>query len=422
MTTFYAQSNQDLAKAYFKRAEKTLFENIDPDGALIQFNKGIKYTDSIKNAKIAWLGTRINYELSNLKDCKKYAKQYFTLAKNKNSEEYTQFLDLYILIEEELEKQIAEEKRIEAERLRKENELQRIDSLKIVWKNTSKEFEIKADSIYSFNKNNVALFKSGENFGLINDRGTILLDADTYKNANAFEGYFLLMDTKNEPTKIYSYNTEKKEGFTLPIISDFNPISTHYGKVMLPRGNGRIVTYPNNSYSVMVYDLNQRKFVKIANKKDLFKSLKKTDKIDNYNKKGTVKVHKKWYGFGGHIGGGIHPLFAKETYNLTGFLFSIDGSVATLDKFSYLGAFYNNKTQAIKGDKTFWINQNGTKVKAPKNKSSKYTGNSKVRKLENGTYQVIQKNFIILGDRKLERMAGFLRKHNPKQEETPTKE
>lgn len=33
----------------------------------------------------------------------------------------------------------------------------------------------------------------------------------------------------------------------LPAVSDFSTLSTSYRKVMLPRGNGRVVTYPNNA-------------------------------------------------------------------------------------------------------------------------------------------------------------------------------
>ena len=66
-------------------------------------------------------------------------------------------------------------------------------------------------------------------------------------------------------------------------LSEFNALSTNYGKVMLPRANGRLVTYPNNSLQPLVYDLNERKVVKIANEEELFKNLKKADIQKNFN-------------------------------------------------------------------------------------------------------------------------------------------
>jgi len=183
---------------------------------------------------------------------------------------------------------------------------------------------------------------------------------------------------------------------------------------MLPRGNGRLVCYPNNSLKTMVYDLGVKKFVRISNQKELLKTLKKTDKIDKYNKDGEVKIHKKWYNFGGHIGGGIHPLY-NDDYSLHGFLCAIDGRILTQSDYNYLGAFYNGKSQALKGDEVLWVNQNGTKVKPPKNESGVYTGPSKVKKVDSGKYQIMQNGFIILGDQKLEKMVDFLRKNNNKE-------
>ncbi|MFK8059326.1 MAG: hypothetical protein AB8B78_04460, partial [Polaribacter sp.] len=194
--------------------------------------------------------------------------------------------------------------------------------------------------------------------------------------------------------------------------SDINPLSTHYGKVMLPRGNGRLVTYPDNSYSPFVYDLNLKKTIKIANEQDLLKSLKKSDKIDKYNKDGEVKVNKVWYNFGGHLGGGIHPLYAEETPELKAFLCSIDGKVLETVNYQYIGAFYNSKFQAITNGEVVWINQNGTKVAAPKDESGTYTGLSKVIKLENGVYQIDQNGVIILGEEKLEKLPEFLRNNS----------
>lgn len=408
-SAFYAQSNQDIANVYLKKATRSM-DAFDLEQSLVYFEKAMKLTDTITKAKTAKLGTYIHYELKKYEKAIYYAKQYFTLTRNKKSEEYTQFVELYVTIGEENDAKIAKEKEEEELRLQKEKELRRIDSLKAVWNDKSNALSINVDSIYTFNKKNLALIAKDGYYGIINDLGESILKADTYKDAKSFDGYFLFMDKKSEPTKIYCYDVNKKEGFTLPGVSDFNPISTHYGKVMLPRGNGRLVMYPNNSFNVMVYDLEERKFVRISNQKELLKSLKKSKKIDKFNKEGNVRINKVWYGFGGHIGGGIHPLLIEKTYNLTSFLFSIDGTVLkTATKYAFLGAFYNNKSEAIENGKRIWVNQNGTKVDAPKDESGTYTGDSKRTKLENGSYQIKQNGIIIKGKQKLERMADFLR-------------
>jgi hypothetical protein len=194
------------------------------------------------------------------------------------------------------------------------------------------------------------------------------------------------------------------------MVSDFNLLSTHYGKVMLPRGNGRLVTYPDNSYGPMVYDLNVKKIVRVANKKELFKSLKSNDIIDKYNKKGEVKINKDWYSFGGHVGGGIHALYLEDNYNVHSFLCSIDGNVLYAESdYQYLGAFHNNKTQAVKDSETVWVNQNGTKVSAAKEDAGEYSGNSTLTRLKSGAYQITQDGVIILGEERLEKMPVFLR-------------
>lgn len=63
------------------------------------------------------------------------------------------------------------------------------------------------------------------------------MEADTYKSIKSFDGYILLLNQEENPTQIYSFNSKTKEGFMLPKISDFNTLSTHYGNVMLPRGD-----------------------------------------------------------------------------------------------------------------------------------------------------------------------------------------
>jgi hypothetical protein len=405
-----AQSNKDIANTYLKRAHKVLEESIDFKEALIQFNKALQYMDTITSAKVVKFGAEINYEVQNLEDAKKYAAQYFLLERNTGTEEYLTFLNLKITIDEELEKKIAEEKKIEKERIKKEKDLKKIDSLKTIWNNKSVSLSLKVDSIYTFNKDNLAIFKVNDYYGILTDKGEVLVKADEYKDVLSFDGFFIFKNKEEESTKVYCFSSISKEGFLLPIPSDFNPLSTHYGIIMLPRGNGRLVAYPNNSYEPMVFDLNEKKIVKVANKQDLFKNLKKNDIIDKYNKEDELKINKVWYSFGGHLGGGIHPLYLDNNYEIHSFLFSIDGNILqTASNYQYIGAFYNNKFQAIKDNKTVWINQNGTKVKDSKDESGVYTAGVKVIKLANGSYQFMKDGFIILENEKLEKMADFLR-------------
>ena len=407
--TLTAQSNQEISNVYIKRAQESL-NNLEIKQSLIHFTKAMKYTDTITSPSIARLGTHIHYELGNLQEAKYFVKQYFLLAKNRNSEEYNQFVELSVGINEELEEQLIEQKRIEEERIRKEKELKILDSLKTIWNDKSASLSLKVDSIYRFDKNNLALFKDNGSYGMINDKGEIIVKADEYKGAISFDGFILFMDTLEEPTKIYSYNRNSKKGFLLPNISDLNPLSTHYGKVMLPRGNGRLVTYPNNSYEPMIYDLNTKKTIRVANEKELFKNLKRRKIINKFNKEGEVKINKIWYLFGGHLGGGMYPLYQEKDYNVYSFLCSIDGTILYVaSDYQYIGAFYNNKFQAIEGNKTVWINQNGTKVSSAEDETGNYSGSSKIKKLKDGSYQILQDGMIILGDKKLEKMEVFLR-------------
>ena len=134
-----------------------------------------------------------------------------------------------------------------------------------------------------------------------------------------------------------------------------------------------------------------------------------------FNKDGEIRINKKWYSFGGHIGGGIHPLYSEKNYKTHSFLCSIDGKMLTAKSdYQFIGAFYKNKAQAIFNNKTTWINQNGTKVNAPKSESGKYIGNSKIVKKDKGVYQIMKDGNIILGTRKLEKLAEFLRRHSDK--------
>ena len=417
----YGQSNKDISKVYFKRANEAT-ELLDYDAALSHFKQAMKYTDTITNRKTASLGAKIYFEIHHREDTldeqlsalqlsENYSKQYFVLAKNKSTEEYLTCTEEYILIKETkevLKVKIAKE--VEEERLKK-LELKRIDSLKTLWLIKSKSLTINVDSIYSFNNKNVALYSKGENYGIINDLGEIIVEANEYKDVLTFDGYFIFKNKASDPTKLYCYNSKDKSSFQLPSINDFNTLSTHYGKVMFPRGSGRLITYPNNSKEPFVYDMNFKKVVKIANQSDLLKNLKKSDIIDKYKKEGEVKINKKWYLFGGHLGGQIYPLYAEEGYNLVSFLCSVDGkTLIPATEYQFIGAFYNGKSQAIKGKDIVWINQIGTEVNDAKDEDAKYNGISVVAKRDDGTFQILREGVITLGSETLDKLPIYLRK------------
>lgn len=411
--TSHAQNRSEFAKVYIKRANIAMEEKADASGAIVLFEKAMTFMDTITKSNVAKLGCIIYFKVDNFRKSSEYSKQYFALVKNKNSEEYMAQLEMAVTLSEKLEKQIADEKKIEEEKQRIARQLRRIDSLKVIWNKTSEKLSFKADSIYEFNVNNYALYRLNDKFGIINDKAEIIIEAKDYQASISYEGYIILKNKETAPTVIYCFNTNLASGFLLPSPADFNSLSTNYGKVMFPRADGRLVTYPSNSFAPMVYDLNQNEIVKVSNREQVFKYLKQKGVIRKYNKEGEVRIDKNWYTFGGHLGGGIHPLYFQTNSNVHAFLCSIDGTLLLSSKgYEYIGAFYDNKAQVIKDATISWINQNGTKISDVKDKMAEYTGNSKIVKLEDGFYQVFKDGIIVKGDDTLEKLPDFLRKFN----------
>jgi len=423
LTIANGQSNTDIANVYLKRAKEAAITKTNYKEALNQFEKGLKFLDSISDKNIATLASLIYYENSKLQTVDKekieflkkseiYSRQYFVLEQDNTVEEYTENLENLILIKETIEELETKLKKEKEERIRKEKEYKKIDSLKNLWSKKSESLSIKVDSIYPFNRNNLALYKKAGNFGVIDDRGRIIVEATDYKDAISSEGFILLKNKKEQPTKIFCFNTNNKKGFILPSVNKFNSLATHYGQLMLPRANGRLVMYPDNSYEPFVYDLNVQKRISITNKLELLKSLKKEDVIDRYNKDGEVKISKEWYQFGGHLGGEIYSLYFEDSYKVHSFLSAATKKILSRDAgFEYIGAYYKNNFQAIKKGKTIWINQEGIEVSDANDTYKKYLGVSKVVKLTLGKYQITRNNVIILGDQELEKLSEFLRKY-----------
>lgn len=413
VSVLFGQSKTEIANIYFQKAEKFM-EKIDYASAKISFEKGLTYLEGITSKDVAQQGAFIYYELKEYTKSQSYASSFLKISTIKTSEDYMQMLELYV----DMEDIISKEKEVKAKelqvKLEKERELKRIDSLKNVWVSKKEWFTIGVDSLYSFTSKGVALYEKGKYFGLINDVGEVVLEADTYKDVRKNEGYFVFLDDVNSPKDIYSYNY--KSGKSIKIIAP----STHdedlkdYGMIMLPRGNGRLVMYPEGSSKTLVYDLEEEKFIKVGDLKVLFKDLKKAKKIDKYDEKeGTIKIGKIWYLFGGHIGSDVYTLYSVEDVELKSYLFIGDDEeeVKMFKKkdVGFFGAYHNNKFEATKKGNTLWYTNDGEEG-SPPIFNDKYKGLTEVVKVKGG-YQLVKSGITILGSEKLEKLPEFLQKN-----------
>ena len=408
-----AQTDREIASVYLKRAEES-FSNFEIENSLKIFNKALKYMDSITDSRVARLGMLLHYELDNLIKAKAYSIDYFRLETKKNSNDYLEMLEVSVNIKDDIENEEEEQKKLEEQRKQEEKEAKHIDSLKTAWDEAAKKLRVSIDSISEFNKSNIAIYKKDDAYGIIDDIGNIILKANNYKYVISYDNYFLMLNKKNKPTKIYCYNINDREGFLLPSIEIFNIGSTNYGKVMLPRGNGHLVTYPNNSRKAFIYDLSKKEFIIIKEEKELLKKLRKNGIIDKYNKVGQIKIGKIRAYLGGYLGGGIYALY-KEENNISGFLNSSNGTILSINYYNYLGAFYNGNYEIIEKDKTFWMDDEGIRQEVNIDESGKYTGLSKFIKLEESIYHIIQningQNTIVLGQEKLINQKAFIKKN-----------
>ncbi len=405
----FGQSRSEIASVYIKRAQE-LVEKIEFKEANVQFEKAMKYTDSINTSDLAWLGAYIKFELKEYEAARGYAKKYFVLQKNKKSEEYMDLLETYVTIEEKLIEIEEEKKRLELERLRKEKEQRRLDSLEVVWKKKAASLSLQLDEMEAFNRFGTAIFKKGNYFGIIKDNGNILVDANKYQDVRSFDGYTLLLDKAENPSKVYAFDHSASQGHILPSPNSMNNISTSFQEVTLPRGNGKVALYLNNSLQAVIYDIPARAVIPAGDYKEIFKQLKKTDKISKSNKDGQVKVNKEWYYFGGDLGAGVHPLFAED-YSLKGFLLSISGSVLPPSSHNHIGVFYDGSYQYYSNGDVSWMDQSGASVNASENAFGTYNGPTNVMKTEDGTFRFMRDGKIILGDEELVPLNQFLQKN-----------
>lgn len=406
-----AQTNQEIAGVYLNRAERSYADKM-LEKSIQYFDKAIKLMGDSTSSRVARLGMILNFEQKKFFIARSYSYDYFELAE-KGTEEYEEMLELRVDIQEKIDQDIAEMKKIEQERLRKLAQARRLDSLRKSWQASSLKFDVEVDSISNFNINNVAVYKKDNAYGIMDDLGNVIEKANLYKHAISYDGFILLLSDKNKPTKVYCYNTNTKEGGLLPSVVSFNNSSTHYGKVMLPRSNGMFTAYPNNSTEVYIYNLQTKMFATIEDPKSLLKGLRKNDIIDNYNKDGQVKINKKWLFIGGNLGGGIYALYESKN-RLYGFLNTSNGNVLSSEYYNYLGA-KDGSFELIDNGKRFWMNEEGVRQEFNADKNGVYNGLTRIIRLENGKFRLVQnidgEDYLVLGSDKLINQKAFISKH-----------
>ncbi|NRD23180.1 hypothetical protein HNV10_08005 [Winogradskyella litoriviva] len=407
-TVSFAQTNSEIAEVYVKRSE-ALFFNSDMDKSLEIFNKALKYMDSIPNSRVAKLGTLLHFEHQQFFEARSYAKWYFELEEDKTKEEYSDMLETYVNIQEEIDKYIEEQKVLELQRLKEDREAKRLDSLNNLWSDKSKAFQINIDSIYTFNKYNLAVFSKDGKLGIMNDVGTVVEEPLDFKHYITYDGYVLMLDKPKNPTKIFAYNCKNKQGQLLPSVAQFNSNSSHFGKVMLPRANGLLVAYPNNTGNAFIYNLEIKSVVASSDLKEFLKELKKNDIIEKY-KDNQIRINKQWLTLGNTLGAGVYELYENNTRY--GYLNTSDGKIYDNKYYNYLGGFCNGNFELLEDEKRFWLDADGVKREKNKNENGNYSGVSRFIKQENGSYYILQnrkgKDYLILGKNALLNRKQFV--------------
>ncbi|MFK7833076.1 MAG: hypothetical protein AB8B52_07360 [Winogradskyella sp.] len=404
-----SQTNSEIAGVYIERSEKHFYD-LEIDKALDIFNKALKYMDSVPNSRVAKLGTLLHFEHQKYFEARSYARSYFELEEDKSSEDYQTMLATFVDIQEEIESYIAEQKALELKRQAEDRAAQRLDSLNTLWLDKSKAFAVVADSIYQFNKYNLAVFSKNGQLGIIDDVGNIVEQPQAYKYVITYDGYILFLDKETNPTKIFVYNCVNRKGRLLPQVSILDSNATNYGKVMLPRANGLIVTYPNTTSKAFVYNIEEKLFSDIEDLKEFLKTLKKNDIIEKY-KDEQVRINKTWLTLGSHLGAQIYELYDLDSQRF-GYLNTANGRVWDVNTYNFLGGFYNGNFELIEDGKRFWADEEGLRRETNVNENGIYNGASRFVKNTDGTYAIIQnrngKDFLVLGDAALLNQKHFV--------------
>lgn len=111
----HAQTKNQQAYNYIRKANRAIEKSIDYSEALINFNKAVKLMGVIKDKNVASLGARAYFEIHHkqrtvqkqiafLEKSNTYSKQYFLLATNKNTNDYQENVQLYGLAKKTLKK------------------------------------------------------------------------------------------------------------------------------------------------------------------------------------------------------------------------------------------------------------------------------------------------------------------------------
>ncbi len=404
-----AQTNEEIAGIYLVKSEAEL-KNNDITKAVTYFDKASALLGDTRTLKVEELGIFLYYQLKDYQVSKEHAKRYFALAKDKSSEKYQEVLFLYVEIEELIEEENNVKAAEKAEQLLKEKEINRLAVLKMEWQRKADALVFEADSIFSYDKNGMAPFASVDGkYGVVDDQGNVIITA-SYSSVLNYDGYIVLLEgIENQPTKIEVFNTATKSRAIMPAVSFFNSLSTHYGKVMLPRANGVLVAYPNNSNKVAVYDLATNSLRGNSNLENHFKYWKDLKVIKKYNKNNQIKIDKQYLNFGGDLLG--FSAFYNENSSLFGFI-SVGGVVVPANAYSNIGTLNNGFAEAIKSNGTsVWLNEKGEETKALINKNGEYSGSSTLVKLASSKYQFRNEgNQIVKGNEVLDDLKTYLKK------------
>lgn len=363
--------------------------------------------DSVPNSRVAKLAALVLYENKKLIEARTYANMYFELEEDKSTEDYRYMLNTFVEIQDEITEQNSKEIFL----LWPNKDARRLDSINKLWTTKAMSFAIDIDSIYQLNKHNLAIFSKDDKLGIIDDVGNIVKNAQKYNHFITYDGYILLLDKQTNPTEIYAYNCEIKQGVLLPTVSSFNTKSTDYGKVMLPRANGIIVTYPNNSDMAYVYNIKEESFLVKEELNEFLIKLKKNDIVERF-KDEQIFLKDHWLNLGSHLGAGVYELY--EADKRFGYINTYNGLFWDVNYYNYLGGFYNGNFELLEGDNRFWLDEDGLRRDTKKNENDSYSGSSKFIKQADGKYRIFQnkngKDYLILGDNALLNQRQYIEK------------
>jgi hypothetical protein len=408
-TSLFSQSNSEIANIYLIKSEENLaLDNVEQ--SLVYFEKAKKLFGKDTSPKVEELGTMIYYNLEDFSKSKEHAINYFKLEKNKKSEKYQEILYLFVELEEKIEEESKIDAQIALQELLKKKEEDRLDSLRNVWNQKASKMCFLADSIYSFDKNGIAVFKNEKgNYGVVDVSGNEIVPPNQNTSFSHFDGFIVLKEgMPDQPTKISVLNTSSQQVTELPSVKGFNSLSTHYGKVMIPRENGLLVTYPNNSTKVAVYNLNTNSLVIGGDMTQQFDLWKRKDVIKKFNKNNQIKIEKEYLNYGGNLSG--FSVFHNETGNINCFI-SVGGNIFSTSTYLYMGTLINGFTEAVKADgNSYWIDEYGNESEAQVNKNGSYEGNIVLNKKGNSQFHFVNdKNEIVKGDKVLVSLEEFLK-------------